>query len=385
LSDAQRLALANNWDSIAAKTSVTAAEAQTAASHEFPNPTLSLSTTNITFDAKGGLWERTYDSTAALSQLVEIGKRGSRQDSADAGLEAARARMLDTKRQLELAVARAYVAALVAESSADVLEQSSKSLREEAAIASRRFAAGEISASDKTQIEMAAERFHLDARTAELASISARAGLQLLLGSTNADGSIRLTESLETLSRADPISAAGATPRPDVVAAQADGRRAEADVRLQKAQRIPDPTVLVQVEHAPPDSPFSVGVGVSFPLPIWNQNGGAIHLAEANASQARTALDRVTAQAHAEVLAARRDLEDARVRNRTYEENLCPKSAEIRKTIAYAYQKGGASLLDLLAAERNDNDVRLAAVKAAADVATAAAALRAAQNPVNGP
>ena len=46
--------------------------------------------------------------------------------------------------------------------------------------------------------------------------------------------------------------------------------------------------------------------------------------------------------------------------------------------MAYAYQKGGASLLDLLVAERNDNDVRLAAAQAASDTAATAAAFKAA-------
>ena len=46
----------------------------------------------------------------------------------------------------------------------------------------------------------------------------------------------------------------------------------------------------------------------------------------------------------------------------------------------FAYQKGGASLLDFLVAERNDNDVRLASAQAAADTATAIAARQAALN-----
>ena len=46
--------------------------------------------------------------------------------------------------------------------------------------------------------------------------------------------------------------------------------------------------------------------------------------------------------------------------------------------MAYSYQKGGASLLDLLVAQRNDNDVRLALAQAASDAALALAALKAA-------
>ena len=54
--------------------------------------------------------------------------------------------------------------------------------------------------------------------------------------------------------------------------------------------------------------------------------------------------------------------------------------ASVRETVTFAYQKGGATLLDLLSAQRNDNEVRLAAAHAAADVIVARAALAAALN-----
>ena len=47
--------------------------------------------------------------------------------------------------------------------------------------------------------------------------------------------------------------------------------------------------------------------------------------------------------------------------------------------MTYAYEKGGTSLLDLLNAQRNDNEIRLATAQAAADTALAAASLGSAQ------
>ena len=68
---------------------------------------------------------------------------------------------------------------------------------------------------------------------------------------------------------------------------------------------------------------------------------------------------------------------------RSYRESIRPKSEQIRQTMAYAYQKGGASLLDMLVAERNDNDIRLAAAQAASDTASAGAAFKAATQEIN--
>jgi len=61
---------------------------------------------------------------------------------------------------------------------------------------------------------------------------------------------------------------------------------------------------------------------------------------------------------------------------------IVPKSQHIRETVAYAYGKGGSSLLDLLVAERNDNDVRLGQAQAASDLAVATASLKAATTTV---
>ena len=156
--------------------------------------------------------------------------------------------------------------------------------------------------------------------------------------------------------------------------------KAESDLRLQKAQRVPDPTFFGQYEHEPPDLPNTVGFGVSFPLPLWNRNKGSISAAQATLEQTRVQAEKVRAQAAADVAVAQNSYASALFRWQRYRDELQPKSAKISETVAYAYQKGGASLLDLLSAQRNDNDVRFATAQAAADAATAAAALKAALN-----
>ncbi|HXI50603.1 MAG TPA: TolC family protein, partial [Candidatus Saccharimonadales bacterium] len=168
--------------------------------------------------------------------------------------------------------------------------------------------------------------------------------------------------------------------RPDVKAAAADVRRAEADVSLQRALRVPDPTVQLQYEHEPPDQPHTIGVGVSFPLPLWNRNHAGISASNAAKRQAEANAARTTAAAAAEITIARHDLESALSRREDYERTIVPQSSSIRETVTFAYQKGGASLLDLLTAQRNDNEVRLNAAQAAADVIVARAALASALN-----
>lgn len=393
MKQAKELAFQRNWDLLAAAIGVDAATAQKIVAHELPNPTLSLSTTKINVDghpnstpAGNGFWDRSYDTIFAVNQLLEIGgKRRNRQRSAQAGFESARAQFFDARRTLDLGVAKAYVAAAQAEENVSVLIQSAGTLRQEAQIAEVRFNAGEISSSDKAQIDIQAERFELDSQAARAAAAQARVALEVLLGESHPEGKVVLSDKLETLVSSSSPSRTNFSViwRPDVLAAEAALRRAEADLRLQKANRIPDPTVVAQYEHEPPDAPNSIGLGVSFPLPLWNHNRGNVLAAEAAREQARLAFEKIQAQAGAEIATAELAYDDALRRWQSYRDNIGPKSRQIRETIAYSYQKGGASLLDLLSTQRNDNDVRLAAAQAQSDLLVAAATFRAATTQIS--
>ena len=58
---------------------------------------------------------------------------------------------------------------------------------------------------------------------------------------------------------------------------------------------------------------------------------------------------------------------------------MAPQSAKVRESIAFAYEKGAATLLDFLNAEQTDNTVRLAVAQALSDAASTATDLTAAR------
>jgi cobalt-zinc-cadmium efflux system outer membrane protein len=390
LDQARQLAYQRNWDLLASKSDVDLALAQRIVAHEFPNPTASFSVSKISVDSSHpntgeGLSDKNYDTVAAVNQLIEIGgKRRARQNSATAGLKGAEARLADARRLLDQGVTQAYATALLAERNRAVLANSAASLRQEAGIAKARERAGDISSADRSQIEIAAQRFELDAENAATQAQNARIALEVLLGEKQPGGKIQLTDGLESLAEVNAArtnSMAIPMNRADVTAAEQAERKAEADLRLQKAGRIPDPTLVAQYEHEPPDMPHTVGFGLSFPLPLWNNNRGNISAAQAALDQARVQTEKIRAQAAADVAVARNSYQSALERWRRYRDELTAKSQGIRESVSYAYEKGGAALLDLLSAQRNDNDVRLAAGQAAADAATAGAALKAALEP----
>ncbi len=395
LAQAKEFAFQRNWDLLAAKSGIDAAAAQLIVAKEFPNPTFSISTARIGAHDSGtpmgnDLYNRNYDTIAQINQLIEIaGKRHDRQMAARAGVAGARARFFDAKRTLDQGVTKAYVAALLARrENVRILNESSGYLEHEAKIAEARFKAGDISDSDKKQIEINAEQFALQAKAAAAAEVQARIAVEILLGIGQPKGEWAPADSLDQLvvTTAPPMDVKPAGARPDVLAAEADLRGGLAQLKLQKALRIPDPTFLIGEEHNPPGGGPGIGpdvntviAGVSFPLPLWNLNGGNIKAAQASVDQFQSALGKIKTQAEADIATAESSYREAHERWLLYRDVTNPKSGQVRESVAFAYNKGGASLVDLLNAEQTDNTIRLALAQAMSDTASTAADLLAAR------
>ncbi len=388
LAGALRLARENNPDLLGARADAETARALRSAAVVLPNPVLSYSTSKIPTDGApadtaygNGFYSRSYDTVVSASQLVEIGgKRGSRRASADAGIAGADARLSDAERLLESSVVKAYVAAAVAFRSASLSRGSADSFERTVALAKEREAAGDISASERAQVEIAGGRLRADAAQSDLAAGNAVRALAALLNRP----SIVLAEDLDALVAngtppAADDDAAVLAGRPDIAALEAAARKAEAELSLQKAFRVPDPTLQAQFEREPPDKRNTFGFGVSLPIPLFNRNVPQIRMAEVARDAARRDLARGRVRAEQDLAATRQALEITASRADRLVGELLPKAESVRETVRYAYEQGAASLLELLEAERNANDLRLAAAAAQGDLAAARADFRAAR------
>jgi len=366
LAEARRRAREGNYDLLAARSDVDQAQAQQIVAREIQNPSLSIAS----------------DSTVAVSQLVELrSHRTLRRAASEHSTEAARERFADARRTLDAAVVKSYAAAALGAENARLLNAAAASLRQSAAIARERLAAGDISSAEERQIEVEADRFDADAKAAEAAARTARIAVDVLLGAPRPAGDWQVADSLAALAQAaEGIAAAPALPRPDLLAAEASLQRADADLSLQKALRIPDPTVQLQVQRDPqPPSPATT-VGIGMELPLWNRRRGEVAAAEVTRDQAARERARIAAQVAADQATAAASFANARERWQSYRSAILPKAEEVRTSVVYAYQNGGAPLLALLEAERSASQVRLAVAQAAADTITTGADLAAARN-----
>ena len=138
---------------------------------------------------------------------------------------------------LSQSVTQAYVAAVAAREQVQVLLASAGALRREADIAAARFRAGDVSASDQSQIEIAAEQDELSAESEGATAKTAVVTLEIFLGEPKPEGTTPLADNLGQLAKiaAPDLDNMPVGSRPDVAAAEQAVGQAESNVTLQEA------------------------------------------------------------------------------------------------------------------------------------------------------
>lgn len=151
--------------------------------------------------------------------------------------------------------------------------------------------------------------------------------------------------------------------RPDVVAFRLGIRSAEANVRLQRANRLSDVYVLYQPYTLQDNTPFGLkspiswALGVTVPLPVYNRNQGNIARAKLNVTQTQLELARIERQVITEVRDA---VYEYQVTGRMIErirDELEPSARSVRDTTYKLYTGGEKNQVDYLLAQREYQDV----------------------------
>jgi outer membrane protein, heavy metal efflux system len=150
--------------------------------------------------------------------------------------------------------------------------------------------------------------------------------------------------------------------RPDLTAFRLGVLRAEADVRLAKANRLSDVYVLWQPYTFQNNQPFgtksatSWALGVTVPMPIYNRNQGGIQRAELNVDQTKIQTDALLRRVITDVQQAEQEYTLSRQDALKIERYLLPAARQVRDSTRSQWQRGEVSQLDYLAAERDYND-----------------------------
>jgi cobalt-zinc-cadmium efflux system outer membrane protein len=354
MEEALRLFRERGFDLLIAEATLRSARADERAAHAVANPVLNVSA--------GKSFDYQPDQTAfsagltdpnALSDLLE-GKRGLRIDVAQAALRAAKQTREDALRTLSLTLEQAMLDAALASAQADVARQVAESSLKTQQLDEKRLAAGAISEAELARIEVASLEARQAQEVAEQQAVGARHQIAFLLGETSEDFAIDpgvLSQKLPP----DPLSQ-DVQNRPDILAAQAQIERAQASLSLAKRQRAPDVSLSAQYTQQGSGQsalqPPTLTLGLQLPLPIFYRQQGEIEKAEADLRTQEISLAKTRAQALLEVRNARAAVEASRKLVLRMQGRLLERATRARDLVQVQYEKGAASLLDLLDAQR---------------------------------
>jgi outer membrane protein, heavy metal efflux system len=344
------------------------ARAEAEQSRLYENPTLDATWGTIPIGETNppGLsspFARVPNYNVGLSYRVLIGKRGPRQDRADALARGARASLEagGRERALELAHALGTAAtmALRLEGLRGQVEQGERSL----AVARARVAAGGGTPLDVDRLALENGRAGQQLLAAEAdrdRALAACAGLlhERCAGFGGRDDALAFLTAW--LGRA--ASARGSPEaRPDVRALAHYEQAAAAELRFAEAQAIPDPTFRVGYVHdrfvLSGAQMNSLNVGVSLPLPFFDHGQALAYAARARAERLSAQRERIVASAHARVESLRSALETQRRRLGLLEADLLPRSRGVVSDLERATETRLLPTTDLIQARHALNDL----------------------------
>jgi cobalt-zinc-cadmium efflux system outer membrane protein len=232
-----------------------------------------------------------------------------------------------------------------------------------------RFKKGYIAEVDLIRIRLQFIDFHSQVIQAIQEAESARSDLRQLLRLSPVT-QLELTTELD-YKRSDPdivrLRSIASETRPDVRAKRLTFSQREAELKLARAYRIPDVTVgagyAVQGSNGPDNSnqmAFSLGV----PLPLFNRNQGGIMQAEAALRTAESDLGKTLNEVDNQVDVAYRNLIESRRLVEAFLGGVLDDARSTFTIVERAYERGGATLLDLLDAARTSRTIQQSYIEA---------------------
>jgi cobalt-zinc-cadmium efflux system outer membrane protein len=359
IDEAVSIFLRQNLQLIAARYDVDIVEAEKLTARLRPDPQISIAASDIPLALNGNFFKpQTYNYD--VSQTIELGgKRQKRIEAANADSELAHAQFETVVWQLTNDVKKKFYTALLARSQLDLSRENQKTFDEIVRRTDEVFKLGEISGLDVQRLEIEKFKFDTDVANAERDYEVAVRDLRLTLGGDyramefEVDGSIEYFRSYD-LTLSDLRDKALAA-RPDLKAAQISERAANASIRLQNAQRIPDVTVGGGVEQVPAGG-STYNLGFSIPIPIFNHNQEERAKALIQKMKAQNDQRQLSNQVLSDVDKAYIAFEIQKRRIDLYRTGVLTKVNNIQTLTEVSLKAGESSILELLDAIRTRRD-----------------------------
>lgn len=366
LDDALRVGGAISPSIDSANAGMRAADAARAVAGLRPNPTASIESENIagTGPYRGFAQSET---TASLSVPIEFGgKRSARIAVATAQGTRARLDLMIAQADLRLAITQAYVRAIAAERRVAFAEEQLSFASEGLRVARDRVQVGATSPLDEQRAAVTFVNARAAIQVARSDASAAKNALGLLLGQP-----IDKPLDVAWFDRVGAEASYGLIAPPTVdgtlalAIATADVATADAGIRLARSQRVPDLTVSVGVRRLQETRDNAAVIGLSVPIPLFNNGSAQLSQARAARDQAEARRRMAVVEARTAIGNAQAEVAGAAARARASGPALAA-AAEAARIARIGYGQGKFEQIVLIEAERTLSETRASAVDALA-------------------
>jgi cobalt-zinc-cadmium efflux system outer membrane protein len=366
LDQAIEMALRHNHALLAARSTIQESQAQEITAGLRPNPVLLGDAQFLPLFEPGNLNGDYLANNAqfdvGVSYLFERGgKRQHRLQAARDQTAVTNAQVADNERTLTFNVASQFVAAVLAQSDLEFAEQDLASFQQTVDISQASFNAGATSQGDLLKIKLQLLQFQMDVSSARLARVQALATLRQLLGYESVPESYDVTGTLAheavTVGE-DDLKALALRQRPDLRAAQLSLTAAQSQHALAQANAKRDVTAQLSYTHVAALNTTSLFGNIE--VPLFDRNQGEIMRTQFAIAQSQELSGEQSSVVLTDVMNA---YEALRTDDRVvvlYESGYLQQAADSRDISQYAYQRGSATLLDFLDAQRSYRATQLA-------------------------
>jgi cobalt-zinc-cadmium efflux system outer membrane protein len=294
-------------------------------------------------------------------------KRELRTESAKKATAIGVSQQQDLERNLLFNLRGAFVQILEAKAVLQVAKDNLEYYDHVLKISRDRFQAGDIAQIDLDRLELQRVQYESDLQSADVNLLNDRTPVEQF----DVVGVFDFGEQVEALDAYRQMALDG---RPDLKAAAQTVEKADTDHRLAEANGSTDPTISFDVGRNPPIDAY-IGVGVNFPLRIFDRNQGEKLRTQIDITRNERLRDAAQAQVFSDVDSAYATLNSNLILLRPYKEKYLAQAVRVRDTILFSYQHGGAALLDFLNAQSEYRTVELSYVNLVGSYLTSAAQL----------
>jgi outer membrane protein, heavy metal efflux system len=337
------------------------AKAQETTAYLRPNPQFTLATDGTQIAPYHGAWQPTAGTqvSPSFSYLHERQhKRELRLEDAKENTAITTSQHADLERTLIFNLRGAFVQTLQAKAVLELARADLEYYDKIIDISSNRFRSGDIARVDLDRIELLGVQYEVEVQTAIVNLRTSKIQLLQLLNDRTPVDQFDVIENFDWSEALQPLNdfhQIALDNRPDLRAAMQAIGRAKTDHQLAVANGSTDPTLSAWYTYNPsfnnPNAHQTLGASVSVPLRIFDRNQGEKQRTLLDIDRSQKTADAAQAQVFSDVDSSYEQLRSSIALLTPYRDKYRDQATRVRNTVTYAYQQGGASLIDFLNAQ----------------------------------